>query len=278
MGYKAFKKGMICRGKQYAENTVYEENGADRCCNGGVMHYCETPMDVLDYYPLVDENGNFSEFAEVEPLDKVLKDGNKRATKKLRIGAKLSFRDFIKAAVSVVVESTRPVGLNNNDLADNGGNGAKIGSSGDGAQIGSSGYRAKIGSSGYGAQIGSSGNGAQIGSSGDGAQIGSSGYGAQIGSSGYDAKIGSSGDGAQIGSSGNCAKINMSGTDSVGAAIGYNSVVKGEIGNWIVLAEWKRRDNGKWYPVCVKAGIIDGKNLKADTWYTLREGEFVEAE
>ena len=251
MGYKAFKKGMICRGKQYAENTVYEENGADRCCTGGVMHYCETPMDVLDYYPLVDENGDFSEFAEVEPLDKVLKDGNKRATKKLRIGAKLSFRDFIKAAVSVVVESTRPVGLNNNDLADNGGNGAQIGSSGYGAKIGSSGDCAKIGSSGYGAQIGSSGNGAQIGSSG------------------YGAKIGSSGDGAQI---------NMSGTDSVGAAIGYNSVVKGEIGNWIVLAEWKRRDNGKWYPVCVKAGIIDGKNLKADTWYTLREGEFVEAE
>ena len=166
MGYKAFKKGMICRGKQYAENTVYEENGADRCCNGGVMHYCETPMDVLDYYPLVDENGNFSEFAEVEPLDKVLKAGNKRATKKLRIGAKLSFRDFIKAAVSVVVESTRPVGLNNNDLADNGGDGAKIGSSGDCAQIGSSGYGAQIGSSGYGAQIGSSGNGAKIGSSG----------------------------------------------------------------------------------------------------------------
>ena len=70
----------------------------------------------------------------------------------------------------------------------------------------------------------------------------------------------------------------MSGTDSVGAAIGHNSVVKGEIGNWIVLAEWKRRDNGKLYPACVKAGIIDGKNLKADTWYTLREGEFVEAE
>ena len=359
MGYKAFKKGMICRGKQYAENTVYEESGANTCCTGGVMHYCETPMDVLDYYPLVDENGDFSEFAEVEPLDKVLIDGNKRATKKLRIGAKLSFRDFIKAAVSVVVESTKPVYANSSDLTYDGGNGAKIGSSGDGAQIGSSGdgaqigssgdgaqigssgdgaqigssgygakigssgngakigssgdgaqigssgngaqigssgdgakigssgYGAKIGSSGYGAKIGSSGNGAKIGSSGDGAKIGSSGYGAKIGSSGYGAKIGSSGDGAKIGSSGDGAKIgssgdgakiDMSGTDSVGAAIGHNSVVKGEIGNWIVLAEWKRRDNGKLYPACVKAGIIDGKNLKADTWYTLREGEFVEAE
>ena len=24
-GYKAFEHGMICRGKQYAENTVFEE-------------------------------------------------------------------------------------------------------------------------------------------------------------------------------------------------------------------------------------------------------------
>lgn len=24
-GYKGFNKGMICRGKQYAENTVFEE-------------------------------------------------------------------------------------------------------------------------------------------------------------------------------------------------------------------------------------------------------------
>ena len=27
-GYKAFKKGLICRDKQYAENTVFEEDEA----------------------------------------------------------------------------------------------------------------------------------------------------------------------------------------------------------------------------------------------------------
>ena len=129
-GYKAFYKGMICNGKQYQENTVYEEDGADGCCNAGVMHFCETPFDVLNYYPLVDDNGEFSEFAEVEALDKVHADGTKRATKKLRIGAKLSFKDFIKAAVSVVIESTKPANAKDTDLSDNGGNGAKIGSSG----------------------------------------------------------------------------------------------------------------------------------------------------
>lgn len=24
-GYKAFNKGLVCRGKQYAENTIFEE-------------------------------------------------------------------------------------------------------------------------------------------------------------------------------------------------------------------------------------------------------------
>ena len=301
-GYKAFHKGLICNGKQYAENTVFEDTGASECCQAGVMHFCETPFDVLDYYPLVDENGEFSEFAEVEALDEVLVKENKRATKKMRIGAKLSIRDFIRAEVSVVIESTKQQGDTN--LTDNGGDGAQIGSSGDwakigssgdgakigssgdgakigssgnGAQIGSSGDGAKIGSSGDGAQIGSSGDGAQIGSSGNGAQIGSSGNWAQIGSSGDGAQIGSSGDGAQIGSSGDGAKINMTGTDSVGAAIGYNSRAKGKAGNWIVLAEWKRHAGGNWYPACVKTGLIDGNALMPDTWYTLRDGEFVEA-
>ena len=54
-GYKAFEKGLICRGKQYAENTVFEESEAKICESG--MHFCKNPLAVLDYYPLVDENG-----------------------------------------------------------------------------------------------------------------------------------------------------------------------------------------------------------------------------
>ena len=151
--FKAFKKGMICRGKQYEENKEYEENGGE-ICNAGMMHFCETPFDTLDYYPLIDNNGEFSEFAEVEPLDDVVKDGNKCASKKIRIGAKLSFKDFIKAGVDILIEKTKPEKVKNETgLTDNGGDGAKIGSSGDWAQIGSSGDGAQIGSSGDGAQI-----------------------------------------------------------------------------------------------------------------------------
>ena len=157
------------------------------------------------------------------------------------------------------------------------GDSAKIGSSGDSAQIGSSGYYDQIGSSGCSAQIGSSGYYAQIGSSGDYAKIGSSGDYAKIGSSGDSAKIGSSGDSAQIGSSGYYAKIDSTGEDSVIMCAGRNSKAKAKIGSWITLAEWKwSNEKNRYVPVCVKTEYVDGEKIKADTWYKLENGKFVE--
>ena len=152
-GYKGFEPGLICRGKQYAENTVFEEEEAEICSCG--MHFCENPFDVLGYYGFTNDNGDFNEFAEVEALDEVkTNDNRKYCTKKLKIGAKLSISKFINACVDFAIEKTSTC------IADN-----KI-SSGDFAQIGSSGNSAKIGSSGDSAKIGSSGDSAKIGSSG----------------------------------------------------------------------------------------------------------------
>ena len=99
-GYKAFEKGMICRGKQYAENTVFEEETAEICKSG--MHFCTNPLDTLRHYPLIDSNGNMTEFAEVEALDEAVTDDNKKyCTKKLKVGAKLDLLGFIKASIEV---------------------------------------------------------------------------------------------------------------------------------------------------------------------------------
>ena len=299
-GFKAFKKGLICRDKQYAENTVFEEDNAKICESG--MHFCEKPLDVLDYYPLVDDDGNMSEFAEVEALDEVKTDDNKKyCTKKLKIGAKISFPALVQADVNFELErvpkeeTSKKITDERNAKIGSSGYSAKIGSSGDYAQIGSSGYSAKIGSSGDYAQIDSSGDSAKIGSSGDYAQIGSSGDYAQIGSSGDYAKIGSSGDYAQIGSSGDYAKIGSSGDYakigssgdyakiisegkySVICCAGHNSIAKGKIGSWITLSEWKYDTNkDRYIPICVKTEFIDGEKIKEDTFYRLVNGEFTE--
>ena len=108
-------------------------------------------------------------------------------------------------------------------------------------------------------------------------QIGSSGYYAQIGSSGYSAKIGSSGYSAKIGSSGYYAKIDSTGEDSVIMCAGNKAKAKAKIGSWITLAEWEWSDDkNRYVPVCVKTEYVDGENIKADTWYQLKNGKFVE--
>ena len=248
MGYKAFEPGMICRGKQYAENTVFEETGADGCCQAGVMHYCEEPLDCLNYYPLVNGNGKITEFAEVEPLAKILKKDNKRATKKLRIGAKLSLKDFINAQVDIQMEK------GNNETA-------------------ASGYGSKLAASGYESKLAASGDWSQLAASGDGSKLAASGYGSQLAASGDGSKLAASGYGSQLAASGYESKLAASGANSVAAAIGKDSMVSASLGSWIVLAEYD--EQGK--PLCVRAAQIDGEKLRPNVFYKLKDGEFVEA-
>ena len=220
-GYKGFNPGLICKDKQYQENTVFEEPEAKICEKG--MHFCENPFDVLDYYDLIRQDGTPNEFAEVEALDEPkTNDQRKFCSRKLKIGVKLGLSGFIKACVNFVLEKT--IAEMPSENVD-------------------------------------------------------SGYSAQIGSSGDYAQIGSSGCSARIGSSGDYAQINCTGSDSVICSAGNGSVVKAQIGCWITLAEWKY-DGAKqrYVPACVKTEYVDGEKIKADTPYTLKNGEFVEAE
>ena len=280
--YKGFDKNLRCRDFQYKIGGIYEMDGEIKVCNRG-FHACESPFDVFDYYTMID-----SRFCEVEQDGNISKEdrGTKICSSKIKIKAELKLADMINLGIEWLKEITLPEKIKTSIKDNSSGNYAKIGSSGDdakigssgyGAQIGSSGDDAKIGSSGYDAQIGSSGYDAKIGSSGYDAQIGSSGNNAQIGSSGNNAKIGSSGDGAKIGSSGNNAKIDSTGKDCVIMCAGINPVAKASKGSWITLSEWSYSEGKQRYiPICVKTEFVDGEKIKADTYYSLKGGVFVE--
>ena len=91
-------------------------------------------------------------------------------------------------------------------------------------------------------------------------------------------KDNSSGNDAQIGSSGNYAKIDSTGEGCVIMCAGINSVAKASKGSWITLSEWSYSDKKKRYiPVCVKTEFVDREKIKADTYYSLKGGVFVES-
>ena len=70
----------------------------------------------------------------------------------------------------------------------------------------------------------------------------------------------------------------VEGEESIAIATGIKSSAKGSLGCYIVLAEWYRDGCGSWHIKHVQSAKVDGEKIKADTFYTLKNGEFVEAE
>ena len=74
---------------------------------------------------------------------------------------------------------------------------------------------------------------------------------------------------------GNQSAATVTGKESVAMAVGYDSKAKGALGCYIVLAEWKQID-GEYHIVDVQSVKVDGETIKADTFYKLIDGKFVE--
>ena len=155
--FKAFNKDFQCRDFQFEVGKTYEESEASLCNQG--FHACENPLDTLNYYDLCE-----SRFAvvELEETDEKQEDDSKRVGKKISIKAELSLKDFIKASIEYLFDTTK--------AEEN------------------SGYSAKLASSGYSAKLASSGDSAKLASSGDSAKLASSGEDSVLMCAGYNGK------------------------------------------------------------------------------------------
>jgi hypothetical protein len=282
-GYKAFNKGLICRDKQYAENTVFEEESAEICKIG--MHFCKNPLDTLDYYPLIDNKGNITEFAEVEALDDAKTNDNKKfCTKKLKIGAKLNLSQFIKASVDVTYQNIKSEVDKKSLKATAGGNNAKL-AGGDYATLAggnnatfAGGDNAKLAGGDYATLAGgdyatlAGGDNAKL-AGGDNTTLAggnnatfAGGDNATLAGGDYATLAG--GDNAKL-AGGNYATF-AGGENSI--IVGDNhSIAKGKKGAVIVLIE---RDNN-CNIIDFKAVQVDGEKIKEDVLYKLKNGEFV---
>ena len=68
------------------------------------------------------------------------------------------------------------------------------------------------------------------------------------------------------------------GKAGVALAAGYECKAMGALGCAICCVERGEWDGNTYPIIAVKAAIVDGKKIKADTWYRLQNGEFVEVE
>jgi hypothetical protein len=85
-----------------------------------------------------------------------------------------------------------------------------------------------------------------------------------------------SGDKSVASSSGDSSVASNSGDNGVSLSWGIEGRVSGSIGTTLVCAEWKPCDDGKWEKVGAKMVVVDGKKIKANTFYQLKNGKLVE--
>ena len=244
-GYKGFEKGLVCRGKQYAENTIFEEDKAEICKSG--MHFCENPFDVLEYYGFINSNGIPNEFAEVEALDEVKTDNNKNfTTKKLKVGAKIGISGLIKAFVEFTMSK---VDFEN-------------------AAATNTGYQSAATNTGY--QSAATNTGYQSAATNTGNRSAATNTGNQSAAT-------NTGDYSAATNTGNQSAAIVEGKESFAIATGIKGKAKGKKGCYIAAAEWVWSEKETRYILkTFKTAKVDGKKIKEDVFYGLKDGKFVE--
>ena len=277
--YKGFDKDLKCRGFQYEIGKEYEEKEAEACEKG--FHACENPLEVFRYYPPCDGN----RYCEVEQDGELSKHGgdSKVASTKIKIGVELGLKGLIQAGVSFILDKVnwkadaatntdaqsaavnwgyRSAATNTGDLS------AAMNTGDRSAAVNTGDYSAVVNSGDYSAAMNTVYRSAAV----------NSGFQSAAVNSGIGSAAVNSGTRSAAVNSGTRSAAEVSNGDSVAIVTGYNSKAKAGLGSAIVIAErgvW----NGKTYPLInIKAAIVDGEKIKADTWYTLKNGEFVECD
>ena len=191
-GFAVASDGTIsCRGHQYVEGEAYVHDGPVELCVAG-YHACPMPLDTLRYYRPIT-----SAYHEVEVGDDAQGDGDKVVAGRIKIGARLSIADLVKAHVDLVQDRTprdRSVAA-----ADK--------------------------------------HNSTAATSGDRSTAATSGYKSTAATSGYKSTAATSGDRSTAATSGYKSTAATSGDESIAVAGGHECRARGALGCWLVLAE-----------------------------------------
>ena len=249
--FKGFNKNLTCRGFQYKVGETYEEEKAELCSAG--FHACESPVDCLQQY---DPATSVYHEVDLEEVSEEKDTDTKRVGKKITIGEEIGIPEICRLTFEYVknnVEAGKQATAGNRGAATAGNRGAATAGEYGAATAGEYGAA----TAGYAGAATAGYAGAATAGNRGAATAGE--YGA-----------------ATAGEYGAATSRGKSATGEKGLSVarGKDVRVKGGLGAVLVIAE----ENAKDYSVKEFAtAIVDGKYIKADTWYKLKDGKLVEA-
>ena len=254
VGYKGFRKDMTCRDFQYKEGETYEMESKPSCCNRG-FHFCENPVDCLGYY-----DPNNSVYHKVEALGDLDKERGQKdtkvATNKIKIGARLSFKEMVDLSIDFTYKHCKKGGKGSNKRSNN-------------SVASNTGYSSVASNTGYSSVASNTGDRSVASNTGYRSVASNTGDRSVASNTGYRSVASNTGD---------RSVAKNTGKDGIASSLGIEGQASGGLGTWLVLAEWWEDEDWNWHVKEVKTVKVDGKEMKENTLYKLENGKIVEIE
>ena len=288
--FKGFNKDLTCRGFQYKVGETYEEEKAELCHAG--FHACESPVECLQHYGPA--KSVYHE-VELEDVSNEKDNDTKRVGKKITIGEEIGIPEICRLTFEYIKdhctnenneEEGKPATAGEYGAATAGNRGAATAGEYGAATAGeygaatagdsgaaTAGNRGAATAGAYGAATAGKYGAATAGKYGA-ATAGD--HGAATAGNRGAATAGEYGE-ATAGECGAATSRGKSATGKNGLSVsrGNNVRVKGGLGAVLVIAE----DDESDYSIKEFAtAIVDGKDIKEDTWYKLENGKLIEAD
>lgn len=234
--YKGFDKDLKCRGYQYQIGGEYTEDSAELCKRG--FHACELPHDIFNYYAPAESRFCKVDLDATDEQNSEDSEDSKRVGTRIKIGSEISAADIAKISVKAFFDRMQFTEKIASFSTNNAGDRGAANAGNYGAANAGDCGAANAGD--YGA---ANAGGCGAANAGD--------YGAAIVRDGGKAKVGKSG---------------------VAVGLGKKAMASGDVGAVLVLTERDSRYN----IINAAAVIVDGEKIKANTYYTIKNGEIEE--
>ena len=289
IGYKGFDKNFCCQDFQFEVGKTYNHYGRLKLCESG-FHFCTNPLAVFQFYPPT--NGN--RYALVEATGKIIEDDDgtyKACTDEIKIVRELSIDEMILVLVKgekldangdlAVVTKTSELSA----VSIDGDNSVAV-NTGDYSEAISDGYKSvAVNTGNYSTTTSRDSNTVSVNTGvcsvsrniGDFSIATNTGnFSTAITSGEFSisstvenaAEAKATGNNSTAVSTGRASRAIVSGERSIAVASGPASSAKGAIGSWLVLGEW---NSSKL--IDVQAFKVDGKIIKPNTFYHLKDGK-----
>ena len=275
--FKGFNKDLTCRGYQYEEGKEFHTERAE-CCDTG-FHACEYPLDCFGYY-----DPAHSVYHEVELSGEMDKSGDntKVCATDIKIGARLSIAGLVKMAIDFTMSKV------NKEAGSDERHGFASATGDYGASSATGNCGASSATGNYGASSATGYKGASSATGNYGASSATGDYGASS-ATGYKGASSATGNCGASSATGYKGASSVSDPTGVAVAWGHEARAKGCKGAHLILSDWKYvgarysdgdymdpYDKESWELTGAKMVVVDGENIKEDTYYRCIEGEIVE--